>query len=271
VTLSQRRRRLLERLTSSRGRVREGLVLVEGVRAVGEALDAGVELRFACVAPRLAETEAGRSLRDRIDRRNVDERLELLELSDEEMAGIADTEHPQGVVAVCLQPAAELGASLAGARRVLLLDGIQDPGNAGTLIRSAVAFGFDPVLALDGTTDPWGSKAVRASAGLVFRSTILRCDADAALGALSAHGFSLFVADAGGRIGVVPPSGGVALALGNEGGGTRASVRESAAELVAIAMPGPAESLNVGVAGSILMSEFSDPSTGRAARGSSAS
>lgn len=265
MTLSQRMGRLLERLTSSRSRAREGLVLVEGVRGVGEVLAAGVELRFACVAPRLDGTHSGRSLRARLERRSEDDDFELFELSDAEMARVADTEHPQGVVAVCPEPAAELDRSLVGARRVLVLDGIQDPGNVGTLIRSAVAFGFDPVLALDGTTDPWGAKAVRASAGLAFRTNIVRCDADAALSALSAHGITLFVADAEGRIGVALPPAALALALGNEGGGTRASVLAAAAQLVAIAMPGPAESLNVGVAGSILMSDFCDPSVTLAA------
>ncbi len=262
MPLSQRKARLLKRLAVNRSRAREGLVLVEGVRAAGEALAAGASVSFALVSPRLDSTDEGGRLRARLERAAGTESggeghgFDVVRISDAEMTGVADTEQPQGVVLVCEEPALELGAALAGARRVLVLDAVQDPGNVGTLVRSAVAFSFDLLLALDGTTDPWGSKAVRASAGTVFRIAVVRCPAEEAVAALSSAGLSILVASAEGSAAVEPPEGGFALTVGNEGAGVRDLVRRAATATVAVPMTGPAESLNVGIAGSILMSDF---------------
>lgn len=301
MPLSQRRERLLKRLASSRSRAKEGLVLVEGVRAAGEAVSAGAAVSFAVVSPRLDATEDGRALAARLQggrsdlpdgtgsaegagsaegtgavegmgsagRAGAAERggaagragspsagFELVRVSDAEMDTIADTEHPQGIVLVCEEPRPDLAAALRGARRVLVLDAVQDPGNVGTLVRSAVAFAFDVVVALDGTADPWGSKAVRASAGTVFRVPLVRAAADDVVAGLTAAGLSILVASAEGSAAIDPPEEGFALVVGNEGAGVRDAVREAARATVAVPMTGPAESLNVGIAGSILMSDF---------------
>ncbi|MDX1493761.1 MAG: RNA methyltransferase [Longimicrobiales bacterium] len=254
MPLSQRRHKLHKRLAVNKMRAREGLVLVEGVRAVSEALDAGARPSFAVVSPRLDSSEEGRGLRARLPGNTLD-------VSDAEMAEVADTEHPQGVVLVCHEPDDRLpealsAAQAAGTPRVLVLDAIQDPGNVGTLVRSAVAFAFHLVVALDGTTDPWGSKAVRAAAGTSFRLPVIRASTEDAIEALSRASLHILVASAEGSAGVQASSEGFALVLGNEGSGVRERIREVATETVAVAMAGPAESLNVGIAGSILMSDF---------------
>lgn len=278
MPLSRRRTKLLKRLAVNKTRAREGLVLVEGVRAAAEALDAGGSVSFALVAPRVDTSEEGRAL---VERLRSDRTTDLLEVTDEEMATVADTEHPQGVVVVCEEPELDLAGGLARSRRssrmrspsagdpdrapggpashgprVLLLDAVQDPGNVGTLTRSAVAFSFDLVVALDGTTDPWGSKAVRAAAGTVFRIPVVRAGAEETLEVLNVEGLPILVASAEGSAAVTPPTGGFALVLGNEGSGVRGVVRHAARDVVAVPMTGPAESLNVGIAGSILMSDF---------------
>jgi TrmH family RNA methyltransferase len=245
--LSQRREKLISRLLTPRTRAKEGAVLVEGVRAVGEALDAAVDVQFVVASPRLAETDAGRDLAARL------EGFEVVEVAANELDRLSDTEHGQGVMLVCTEPAVRLDAIEAGGR-YLVLDGVQDPGNAGTLIRAAVAFGLDGVLCLDGTVDPWGPKPVRASAGMVFRLPVVRAAAADAVARLDAVGVPLWVADAAGddvedHLGMEA----FAIALGNEGRGTRAQVRERSVGSLAVRMPGGAESLNVAMAGAVLL------------------
>lgn len=245
--LSQRREKLIARLKPPRTRAKEGAVLVEGVRAVGEALDAAVDVQFAVVSPRLAETGAGRALAARL------EGFDVVEVTADELDRMSDTERCQGVMLVCAEPAAGLEAVERGGR-YLMLDGVQDPGNAGTLIRAAAAFGLEGVVCLDGTVDPWGPKPVRASAGMVFRLPVVRASAAEALARLEAVGVPLYVADASGEdledhLGLES----FAIALGNEGRGTRELVREKSAGALSVRMPGGAESLNVAMAGTVLL------------------
>jgi TrmH family RNA methyltransferase len=173
-------------------------------------------------------------------------------VSDAELADLADTETPQGVLLVTEERDVPLGALVPG--RWLVLDGVQDPGNAGTLVRAAVAFGLDGVVVLDGTVDLWSPKAVRASAGLAFRVPVARAKAEALVETCAREGVTLLVADAGGvDVGEVEPSDQVALVMGNEGAGVRPELVRAARAVVAVPMRGPAESLNVGTAGSILL------------------
>lgn len=257
MPLSQRKARLLKRLTVNKTRAREGLVLVEGVRAVAEALDAGASISFAVVSPRLDSTEDGRVVRERLEG-DAGPALDLhvVEVADSEMAEVADTERPQGVLVVCEEPTVSLVEALGSSPRVLVLDAVQDPGNVGTLIRSAVAFSFDLVVALDGTADPWSSKAVRSSAGTIFRIAVARVGVDEVVASLSSAGLPILVASAEGSAGLEAPGGGFALVVGNEGVGVRDALRRVASQVVAVPMTGPAESLNVGIAGSILMSDL---------------
>lgn len=246
MPLSQRRTRTIERLRARKTREREGLVLVEGVRAVREALDCGASAVFAVTSPKLAATADGAALAVRLAG------LDAEEVADDELAGLADTVNPQGVLLVCRQPERSL-ERMEGVR-FLLLDAVQDPGNVGTLVRAAVAFGLDGIVCLDGTADPWGPKVVRASAGTVFRSPPAPARTEDVRPWLAERGVPLLVADAAGedaeRRRGAPR---FALAVGNEGVGVRDFLRASADAIVAVPMSGPAESLNAGVAGSILM------------------
>lgn len=257
MSLSQRRRQLVGRLRNRKTRARERQVLVEGVRAAGEALAAGAEVAFACVSPRLDDVGGGPALVEALQGAGVD----VVSLGDDELVRLSDTEHPQGVLLVCREPGRDLRA-LEAAGRYLVLDAIQDPGNVGTLIRAAVAFDLDAVLALDGTADPWSPKAVRASAGLTFHLPVHSLDAEQAVEILLEAGIDLLVAAAEGTdIRQVSPAGGWALAVGNEGAGVRDELRGACRHTVAIRMPGPAESLNAGIAGAILLHALSGAPT----------
>ena len=249
--LSKSRGQLIERLKTRKGRPRERLVLVEGVRASAEMLTAGADIRFSVQSPRLLDTEAGRTLASTLARRGP----ETVEVDDADLAELSDTEHPQGVLCVCTEP----GLDLAQLRSrtpatVLLLDGLQDPGNLGTLIRAARAFGVDAVIVLDGSVDPWNPKAVRAAAGAGFHTPIARAQWAEAKPWLEEQSIEILAADpAGDDVRSFQPRGSWALAVGNEGAGLRADIAAASSKHIAIPMPGKAESLNAGVAGSILL------------------
>lgn len=250
MELSQRRRQVLGRLRHRKTREREGLVLVEGIRAAGEALAAGAVPAFAVTSPRLDALAGGAELVSALRGSGVD----VAHVDDAALTELGDTEHPQGVLLVCREPSWSADDVVAPGRRYLVLDGVQDPGNVGTLLRAATAFALDGVLALDGTCDPWSAKAVRSSAGMAFRVPVLRLGAPEALSLLGAAGVPVLVADAGGAdVAGVDGSGGWALVVGNEGSGPRDAVRQGSVAIVRIPMPGPAESLNAAVAASILL------------------
>ncbi|MSR37147.1 MAG: RNA methyltransferase [Gemmatimonadetes bacterium] len=245
--LSRARERLLARLRERRGREREALFLVEGIRSAGEALAARARVSFALVSPRLGELAGGAELRGRLE----EARLDTVELSDGELAAVADTQTSQGVLLVCAEPDAPSWP--AGEGPLLVLDGIQDPGNVGTLLRAAGAFGVADALVLDGSADPYNAKAVRAAAGAIFRARLHQARWEDAAPALLERG-PLLVADMGGRdVAALRPPATWTLVIGSEGAGPRPAVRAAATEVVSIPMPGGTESLNAGVAGSILL------------------
>ena len=253
IELSDRRRRLVGRLRVRKTREREGLVLVEGVRAVRDVMAAGARPRFAVVSSRLADLdpELPAELAGWCD---------VAEVTDLQVRELSATEASQGVLAVVEQPSDDWFDALSGDARVLVLDGIQDPGNAGTLIRSAAAFALDGVVLLDGCVDPWNVKAVRASAGAAFRCGVAARSWATASDRIDQVGLKILVADAAGSApGGAGVEGGWALVVGSEGRGARAAVLQRADARLAVSMPGGTESLNAAVAGSILVYELTRP------------
>lgn len=254
--LSKNRRQLIERLKTRKGRPRQGLVLVEGVRASAEALAAGADIRFVVRSPRLFDTEAGRTLASALTGWGLQtDGADVTELTDVELVELSDTERPQGVLCICSEPSLDLAQLRLGTpATVLLLDGLQDPGNLGTLIRAAGAFGVDGVIVLDGSVDPWNPKAVRAAAGASFRTQIIRAVWAEARLWMEEHNIEILATDpSGDDVRSFQTGGSWALAVGNEGAGLRPDIVAASTKRLAIPMPGNAESLNAGVAGSILL------------------
>jgi TrmH family RNA methyltransferase len=171
---------------------------------------------------------------------------------------------PQGIAALVHAPAWSVEQSCVPARKplVLIAAGLQDPGNVGTLVRSAEAFGAACVLTTAGTVSPWNPKAVRASAGSAFRVPVMRVSTEE-LTALRRDGLDLFAAVAEESRSGPPPvaaadadlTGACALMIGNEGAGLAAEWLELAAHRITIPTPGPVESLNAAIAGSLLLYE----------------
>ncbi len=253
MALSKEKRKLLDRLRNPRFRPREGLFLLEGPRSVAEALEATVplEIRFALASPRLARSAPGRHLRERI----ISSGLPFTEATDAELAEVAETETHQGVVMVAAEPPEPLGLMEGKEEsRFLLLDGIQDPGNVGTLLRGAWAFGLAGAIAMDGTADPWGPRAVRAGAGAFAHLPVARLPWDEARAWLQTRNVPLLAADAGGEaVGGVRIPDPWALVIGNEGAGVREELLAEARRVLSIPLVRGADSLNAGMAGTVLL------------------
>lgn len=249
--ISRTRELLIGRLRRRKTREREGAFLAEGLRCAGEVLGAGLPVRFAIAAHDLERSSLGASLLGRLEGAGV----EVVRVAGEELSRLADTESPQGLLLVAEER--RISAEQLTARpfpRLLALDGVQDPGNVGTLIRAAAAFGVDGVVALPGTSDPWNPKCVRASAGLVARVPVAPATWPELLPLLARQRIELLVSDAAGEdAAAVRHAAGWALVMGNEGSGPSSEAREANSRPIAIPMTGGVDSLNVGMAGAILL------------------
>jgi TrmH family RNA methyltransferase len=241
-------------LKRRKSRERHSLFVAEGVRAVEELLKSNVAIRGVLTAPQLDGAQRGTQLRDAIAKSGV----ESLQVNELEFRSAAETESPQGVLAIGEIPAHRL-EQLSGrdAFRVLVLDGVQDPGNAGTIIRTALALGADATIALPGTVDPWNAKVVRGAMGALFHHPVIQSPLDDLIAFLDNEHGELWGADATGEsVGASPPPSHLALAVGNEGAGLSSSLRERVKRLVSLPISSSVESLNVAVATGILLYEL---------------
>lgn len=203
------------------------------------------------VAPQLSDAPRGAALLQALDAAHV----EVAEVGPLELASAAETESPQGVLALAEIPAGRLSVlTPPPGARVVVLDAVQDPGNAGTIVRTAAALGAAAVVALPGTVDVWNAKVVRSAMGASFHVPTIRSDWDELAAWCAEHDVALWGADAAGvpvdSI-VVPPR--LALVVGNEGSGLSAESRQRCARLLSLPVAPAVESLNVAVATGILL------------------
>ena len=230
------------------------MVVAEGVRSVEELLRSGLTIRGALVAPQLSNAPRGAALRRELEQSKV----EVAEVSEKDFRSAAETDSPQGVLAIADVPRRDLNTlDLPSKCRVLILDGIQDPGNAGTILRTAAALGATATIALPGTVDLWNPKVIRSSMGAQFNHAALHASLEDALGFLTRNSIPLWATDVNGAAldrGSAPAR--LAIALGNEGAGISSSLREKAQQTVSLPISGSVESLNVAVAAGILLYEL---------------
>ncbi len=236
-------------MTSRKDRHHERLFVIEGVRLVEEALRSGARFALTVYNPeQLVTTERGAALQAAVGRLP-----HAYAAPPEVIQAVTDTVTPQGIVAAVGWP--ELEPARSGVQ--LVLDAVQDPGNVGTLLRTAEATGVSQVICLTGSADVYSPKVVRAAMGAHFRLPIVQdVDWDEASGLLvTADNVYAAVANA-----TMPyyaadwrqPS---ALVIGNEANGVSETALAIATKQISIPMVGPVESLNAAVAGSVILFE----------------
>lgn len=246
---SRREGKILRSLGRRKGRERHGLFLAEGPNLARELLDSDLEVELVLHTGEARGRDEHRRILDRLAERGA----ELRSVDPGTLSEFADTVTPRGLLAAVRTPRRELGELPPGG--LLVFDAVQDPGNFGTLVRTAEAMGMTAAVALKGTVDPWNPKAVRAAAGSTFRLPVYGASREEARGRLRDLEVEVWAADPLGEpvYGGGPAPDRLALVLGNEGRGVSAEVLDAAHRRVRVPTPGSVESLNVAVAGALLV------------------
>ncbi len=232
---------------------RAGRCVVEGWRLLGAAVEAGVPLVDVLLTPEAARDPRWAGVRDRLHGAGTRQVV----VASQVLGALTQVESPQGVLAIAARPPAASPAVLRDAQALLVvLDGVQDPGNVGTILRTAAAAGATAGITVGSTADPLGPKALRASAGAAFRLPLLHFGtAEDAAAALAGAGVRVIVADPRGarRAAEVSCARPLALVLGSERAGADPAWGRAGAEHVRLPIAGPVESLNVAAAAAVLL------------------
>lgn len=247
----------VRRLAKRKFRESEGKFIVEGVRFVEEASRVRWPLELVLYDPGLTGHARGKILLKALAEQNVS----MLAVDRGLLAELAGTESPQGILAIALMPR-NLQFDPEAWRRegkdlLVLVDGVRDPGNLGTIIRCADAAGAHGVFILKNTVDPYNAKTLRSTMGSVFHIPVISvADVRKFLLQLRTGGWKLVAGDLESRRELYncDLTGQVVLAIGGEACGISGEVRR-AADRVWIPMPGNAQSLNAGVAAGIMLYE----------------
>jgi TrmH family RNA methyltransferase len=246
-------------LQRRKARERHQQFVAEGVRTVEALLASPLTVAGLLVTRDAREAQRVQQLCEAAEARG----LPVKELTAAELASAADTDAPQGVLAVAHIPAAALVAPSEVQARYLVLDALQDPGNMGTVVRTAAAMGITATLSLPGTVDVWNAKVVRSAMGALFLHPVISVEWEACEAFLRANGVLCWAADMDGvpvdaidRAGLPPR---LALVVSNEGAGLSPAVEAAVDRRVAIPMAPGTESLNVAVATGILLQALRPP------------
>ena len=221
-----------------------GEMLCEGEKMLTEALRSGAEIKTVLVRRGFESGEL----------RQAEKQGAAMYCAEDALFCLAsEVESPQNVIFSCMQPQWD-AAALDDREQVLLLDGLQDPGNLGTILRTAEAFALGAVVLCEGCADPFSPKVLRASMGAAFRVPVLRVNMPKALDELRQCGCAIVSSQLDGA----PffenlPGGYAAIVIGNEARGVSEDVRALATHRLKLPMPGGAESLNAAVAAGIMI------------------
>jgi len=241
-------------LRRRKARERQHLFVAEGVRAVDELLRSQLKVSGVLIGPQFDDHSRAPAMHALIAQRSIPEQR----VDFREFASAAETDSPQGILAIAEVPAWNLpDIVMPPNHRLLVLDGVQDPGNVGTIVRTAEALGVTATYALPGTVDLWNPKVVRSGMGSHFRHPCIVGTWDELDSFRSSRPFAVWGADVSGAplTGAEVPDS-LALVVGNEGAGLSAESRARLDRTVALPISPKVESLNVAVATGILLYEL---------------
>ncbi len=237
-------------LQQKKNRADEKKFVLEGIHLIEEAVKAGIFLETVIIAESFLPEEVSfwEKLPDMI-----------YEVPDSLFRSISQTVTPQGILAVAPFVDGDLKEAEED-RLILIADGIQDPGNLGTILRSAAAFGVDTVCLLKGTVDLYNEKTVRSTMGALFQVKLVMVEEEEYLfSSLKALGFTVLAADVHGKIDikdVFVKDQKTAVIMGNEGNGIRQEILARCDQTFYIPIEKKTESLNVSVAAAVVMYEY---------------
>jgi TrmH family RNA methyltransferase len=241
-------------LIGSRGvkeRKAAGQFVAEGLQSAREAL-------VSTGGPRIETLYLTSNGRNKVEEVADLSKLNVVDVSDEVMKEMSETITPQGILAVCTIPEIKFDSIiLNGSRRFIYLSEVQDPGNAGTILRSADAFAMDAVITSPGSVDMFSPKVVRSTAGSLWHIPVFESVAIDEVLELGVKAFSLG-ADGSKNLSEYQMSGDTLAVFGNEARGLSTGQNVDSIDVVSIPMPGNAESLNLSAAASIVMYHLSN-------------
>lgn len=238
--------RLTELLRYPQSRREQGLFVFEGPHAFAEAIKARARIDSLFISPRFEDRPDAKTLLPET------KNYRTFTITDGLLGGALEMERHQGIAGLCALPPEELPKPQGVG---MLLAGVQDPGNLGALVRACDAFACAPVLVLAGGADPYGPKAVRATAGSLFRLWPRVVTLEELEAWLAKHGAELHGLDAhgGAELGVAKLHTPCLLAVGQEGGGLPKELEPLLSKKLHLPLPGQAESLNAAQAGTLAL------------------
>lgn len=244
----------IKALKTKKGRDEKNLYFVEGIKVIEESLTEPVEVVRLLASEDFADSPMGKGLLEKAQKSGI----QVLLVTNNLYKEVSDTETPQGVMAVIKSNPASLEDMIAGNKFLVLLDSIQDPGNMGTIIRTADGADAGGIILSKGCVDPYNPKVLRSTMGSVFRVPIYSSSNLAGtVGKLKSAGYILCAAHLKGTVNYfeLDKNPKTAFIIGNEANGLSGETASLADVLVKIPMPGRAESLNASVAAGLLMYE----------------
>ncbi len=249
--LSERQAKHLRSLLQKKYRDREGEFIAEGVRLCEEALSSPVAIKRAIVSSDALESERIRTLVHHC----LDQNVEVLNATERQLKSISDESSPQGIAFVIQKPHAP-HVPRQQDKLVLMLDALQNPGNLGTLLRTAEWFGLQSVILGQGCVELFNPKVVRSAMGAAFRIPVLEhAHLETQIAACKSQGFRILGATLDGDLSLedISPSAHDVLLIGSEAHGISASLLPHLDESISIPQRGHGESLNAAVAAAIFM------------------
>lgn len=236
----------IKKLKEKKHRVKNNKYIIEGLRFVDEALKSGVSIDSIIFTENFKE-------KNEEFFSNIPENIRLIQINEALLKQLCSTENPQGVLGVVNMQNKELK----GGELVILVDKVQDPGNMGTIIRTAHAAGASGIIMTKGTVDIYNDKTLRSTMGSIFYIPVVEDNSLEYVKSLKEEGYKLVVSSLQGKNNFFEENlqGKVIIAVGNEGNGVSDEVYEISDIKVKIPMPGNAESLNVAVATSVMIYE----------------